>query len=75
MVFLVGIGRNTVVSYSLENESVNHQLELAFGRSVRLFNMDKVSNSAFTEVRRLSQILSLCTKNYVARIQPTCHHL
>jgi hypothetical protein len=50
----LGIGPHLVLPYALENETVNQQLELAFGKSSRLFNMDKVSNGPFTDVRVLA---------------------
>jgi len=43
---------NSGAIYEIEGQKCNQQLELAFGRSVRLFNMDKVSNGRFTDVGR-----------------------
>lgn len=53
------IGSRTVLPYTVENVTMNQQLELAFAKSTRLFNMDKVSNSAFTE-REFDRLVATC---------------
>ncbi|KAG8848915.1 hypothetical protein FRB91_010385 [Serendipita sp. 411] len=60
-----GLGSQTVLPYTVENETVDQQLEIAFGKSVRLFNMDKVSNGAFTE-REFNRLVITCQEERVS---------
>ena len=41
------LGPDLVKPYKINDKTVNQALELRHGKSVRLFNMDKVSNSPF----------------------------
>ncbi|KIM22495.1 hypothetical protein M408DRAFT_332883, partial [Serendipita vermifera MAFF 305830] len=45
--------------YEIEGEKCNQQLQLAFGHSVRFFNMDKVSNGPFTD-REFNRLVITC---------------
>lgn len=45
------LGAQLVAPYKLEDETVNQQLELAIGDSVKAVNMDRVSNAEITPVR------------------------
>lgn len=48
----VGVGTSSVSVYDVgDNTRSNKQLELRHGDAVKLFNMDRVSNGDFTEVR------------------------
>jgi RNA polymerase-associated protein RTF1 len=47
---LKDLGADFVKPYKINDKTVNQALELRHGKSVRLFNMDKVSNSAFLPV-------------------------
>lgn len=47
---LVGIGPDPVKPYKIDDKSINQLIELRHGKSMRLFTMDKVSNSAFLPV-------------------------
>jgi len=55
---------NPSAIYEIENEKCNQQLELAFGRSARFFNMDKVSNSPFTD-REFNRLVLTCKEEGV----------
>lgn len=44
------LGAQLVAPYKLEDETVNQQLELAIGDSVKAVNMDRVSNAEMTPV-------------------------
>jgi RNA polymerase-associated protein RTF1 len=44
------LGADLVKPYKINDKTVNQALELRHGKSVRLFNMDKVSNSPFHTV-------------------------
>lgn len=48
------LGADLVKPYKIDDKTVNHSFELKHGKSVRLFNMDKVSNSDFLPVRASS---------------------
>lgn len=45
------LGPDLVKPYKVNDKTVNQALELRHGKSVRLFNMDKVSNGPFLPVR------------------------
>ncbi|KAG8809498.1 hypothetical protein FRC17_003411 [Serendipita sp. 399] len=63
-----GLCPQIVLPYAVENEMVNQQLQLAFGNSLRFFNMDKVSNGPFTE-REFNRLVLTCQAERV--ILPT----
>lgn len=44
------LGPDLVKPYKIDDKTVNHAFELKHGKSVRLFNMDKVSNADFHPV-------------------------
>jgi len=44
---IMNLGPDLVKPYKINDKTVNQALELRHGKSVRLFNMDKVSNSPF----------------------------
>ncbi|KZP21278.1 plus-3-domain-containing protein [Athelia psychrophila] len=44
---ITNLGPDLVKPYKIDDKTVNHAFELKHGKSVRLFNMDKVSNSEF----------------------------
>lgn len=44
------LGAQLAAPYKLEDETVNQQLELAIGDSVKAVNMDRVSNAEITPV-------------------------
>ena len=44
------LGAQLVTPYKLEDETVNQQIELAIGDSVKAVNMDRVSNAEITPV-------------------------
>lgn len=53
------LGPDLVKPYKIDDKTVNHAFELKHGKSVRLFNMDKVSNSEFLPVG-VSSIHVIC---------------
>lgn len=44
------LGADLVKPYKINDKTVNQALELRHGKSIRLFNMDKVSNGPFLPV-------------------------
>lgn len=48
------LGANLTRPYKINERTVNQALELKHGKSVKTFNMDKVSNAAFDAVRSSS---------------------
>lgn len=49
--FLIDLGADLVKPYNFENQITDQMLELRHGKDTKLFPMDKVSNSPFTDVR------------------------
>ena len=48
------LSAETVKPYKVNDKLVNQVLDLKHGKSIRSFNMDKVSNGPFVEVRFFS---------------------
>ena len=48
-----------VKPYLVDDKTVNQAFELKHGKSTKVFNMDKVSNSCFTEVCYFMVILNV----------------
>ena len=48
--FHLDLGANLTKPYKINDTTVNQTLELKHGKSLKAFNMDKVSNAPFTEV-------------------------
>lgn len=44
------LGANLTKPYKINDTMVNQTLELKHGKSLKAFNMDKVSNAPFTQV-------------------------
>jgi hypothetical protein len=40
-----------VKPYKVNDRAINHAVELKHGKSIKVFNMDRISNSPFTDVR------------------------
>ncbi|TDL27841.1 plus-3-domain-containing protein [Rickenella mellea] len=63
-VFPKGLGADLVKPYKLNNQTVNQQLELKHGDAVKLFPMDKVSNSLFPQ-REFDRLVKVCEANKI----------
>ncbi|KAI0073603.1 plus-3-domain-containing protein [Panus rudis PR-1116 ss-1] len=53
------LGADLVKPYQVDNQRVNQMLELRHGSAVKLWSMDKVSNSTFTQ-REFDRLMRVC---------------
>ena len=63
-----------VKPYKVNDRAINHAVELKHGKSIKVFNMDRISNSPFTDVRLFHifkpSVPPFLTLMMTARIRP-----
>ena len=72
---LAGVSPDLVKPYKIDDKSINQLIELKHGKSVKLFMMDKVSNSVFNQVGAqlsLSFFFLSMTQKEFERVQKAC---
>lgn len=55
LTFVLGLSPNRVKPYKVNDRLIDQAVELKHGKSMKSFNMDRISNSQFTRVSAISQ--------------------